>query len=37
LAEYVEVKSATFEDGILTVKLVRVLPEEEKPRQITIK
>jgi len=37
LAEYVEVKSATFEDGILTVKLIRVLPEEEKPRQITIK
>lgn len=37
LAEYVEVKSAEFEDGILTVKLVRELPKEEKPRQITIK
>jgi molecular chaperone IbpA len=37
LAEYVEVKSATFEDGILTVKLVRELPKEEQPRQITIK
>ena len=37
LAEYVEVKSATFEDGILTVKLVRDLPKEEQPRQITIK
>jgi len=37
LAEYVEVRSAEFEDGILTVKLVRDLPKEEKPRQITIK
>ena len=37
LAEYVEVRSATFEDGILTVKLVRDLPKEEQPRQITIK
>jgi molecular chaperone IbpA len=37
LAEYVEVQSATFEDGILTVKLVRELPKEEQPRQITIK
>lgn len=37
LAEYVEVKSASFEDGILTVKLVREIPKEEQARQITIK
>lgn len=37
LAEYVEVDSAKFKDGILTIKLVRNLPEEEKPRQIDIK
>lgn len=37
LAEYVEVRSATFEDGILTVKLVRDIPKEEQPRQIIIK
>jgi len=37
LAEYVEVRSATFEDGILTVKLVRELPKEERPRLIDIK
>ncbi len=37
LAEYVEVESAAFKDGILTIKLVRNLPEEEQARQITIK
>lgn len=37
LAEYVEVDSAKFKDGILTIKLVRNLPDEEKPRQIDIK
>lgn len=37
LAEYVEVRSATFEDGILTVKLVRELPKEERPKIIDIK
>ncbi len=37
LAEYVEVKSATFEDGILTIKLIRYLPKEEQPKVIDIK
>ena len=37
LAEYVEVKSATFEDGILTIKIVRELPKEERPKVIDIK
>lgn len=37
LAEHVEVRSATFEDGILTVKLVRELPKEERPKIIDIK
>jgi molecular chaperone IbpA len=37
LAEYVEVKGATFKDGILTVKLVRVLPKEDQPKKIAIK
>jgi len=37
LAEYVEVRSALFEDGILTVKLVREVPKEEQPRHIAIK
>jgi molecular chaperone IbpA len=37
LAEYVEVTSASMEDGILTIKLVRTLPEELKPKTIKIK
>ena len=37
LAEYVEVDSATFKDGILKVKLVRYLPKEEQPKVIDIK
>jgi molecular chaperone IbpA len=36
LAEYVEVKGASFEDGILKIELVRELPEAMKPRQIAI-
>ena len=36
LAEYVEVKGALFEDGLLTIQLVRELPEAMKPRQIAI-
>ena len=37
LAEYVNVVSAEMEDGILTIKLERELPEELKPRTIKIK
>jgi molecular chaperone IbpA len=36
LADYVEVKSATMKDGILTVKLQRVIPEALKPKKIEI-
>jgi molecular chaperone IbpA len=36
LAEYVEVKAAAFEDGLLKIELVRELPEAMKPRQIAI-
>ena len=36
LAEYVEVKGASFEDGLLKIELVRALPEAMKPRQIAI-
>ena len=36
LAEYVEVKGASFEDGLLKIELVRELPEAMKPRQIAI-
>jgi molecular chaperone IbpA len=36
LAEYVEVKGASFEDGLLKIQLVRELPEAMKPRQIAI-
>lgn len=36
LAEYIEVKSATMENGILTVSLVRLLPERLQPKKIEI-
>jgi molecular chaperone IbpA len=36
LADYVEVKGAELNDGLLHVDLVRDLPERMKPRQITI-
>jgi molecular chaperone IbpA len=36
LAEYVEVKHASFEDGLLKIELVRELPEAMKPRQVAI-
>lgn len=36
LADYVEVKGATFEDGMLKIELVREIPEAMKPRQIPI-
>jgi molecular chaperone IbpA len=37
LADFVEVKAATFEDGLLQIDLVRELPEAMKPRRIEIK
>jgi molecular chaperone IbpA len=36
LADYVEVKGATFEGGLLKIALVRDVPEAMKPRQIAI-
>lgn len=36
LAEYVEVKSAIAQDGILTVRLERTVPETAKPKTIAI-
>ena len=37
LAEHVKVKDATYTDGILAIKLVREIPEAEKPIQIKVK
>ena len=37
LADHVEVTSASVTDGILTVDLARVVPEELKPKTIEIK
>ena len=36
LADHVEVKGAALENGLLHVDLVRQIPEQLKPRQITI-
>src|SRR5580704_1119345 len=36
LAEHVEVKGATLENGLLHVDLERIVPEERKPRRIQI-
>jgi molecular chaperone IbpA len=36
LADYVHVKGATLENGLLHVDLVREIPESKKPRQIPI-
>ena len=36
LAEHVEVKSATNENGVLTIELERIVPEEHKPKKIAI-
>ena len=36
LADYVQVKGATFADGLLKIELVREVPEAMKPRQIAI-
>ncbi|MBX6323137.1 MAG: Hsp20 family protein [Rhodospirillaceae bacterium] len=37
LADHVEVTSARLENGLLTIELVRELPEEMKPRRIEIR
>jgi Hsp20/alpha crystallin family len=36
LADYVQVKAAAFENGLLRIELVRELPEAMKPRRIPI-
>lgn len=36
LADYVEVGSASFENGLLNIELLRNIPERMKPRQIAI-
>jgi molecular chaperone IbpA len=37
LGEYMLVKSASLENGLLTIKIEKEIPEEHKPRQIKIK
>ncbi len=37
LADFVEVKGATFEDGLLQIDLVREVPEAMKPKRIEIR
>jgi molecular chaperone IbpA len=36
LAEHVEVRGAGLENGLLHIELERIVPEEKKPRKITI-
>lgn len=36
LADYVQVKSAVFENGLLKIELIREVPEAMKPRRIPI-
>ncbi len=36
LAEYVEVRGAKLENGLLNIDLERLIPEEKKPRRIAI-
>jgi molecular chaperone IbpA len=36
LADYVQVKDATFDNGLLKIELVREIPEAMKPRRIVI-
>lgn len=36
LADFIEVRSANFENGLLTIALQRVVPEAMKPRKIAI-
>ena len=37
LEQYVDVKDATLSNGLLTISLLREIPEERKPRNITLK
>jgi molecular chaperone IbpA len=37
LPEYFEVDSASVDNGILYIDLIRIIPEEKKPKSITIK
>jgi molecular chaperone IbpA len=37
LGEYMEVTSAELKDGMLNVHLVRIVPEEKKPKSIKVK
>lgn len=34
LEDHIEVRGANLENGLLTIALLRVVPEKEKPRQI---
>jgi molecular chaperone IbpA len=36
LADYVQVKRAAFENGLLTIELVREIPEAMRPRRVAI-
>jgi molecular chaperone IbpA len=36
LAEHVEVINASQKDGILTIQLERIVPEDKKPKSIAI-
>jgi molecular chaperone IbpA len=36
LGENVEIRNATFSEGLLTISLEKVVPEEQKPKLITI-
>lgn len=36
LADYVEVREAVMQDGVLTVRLQREIPETQRPKQIAI-
>lgn len=37
LGEYMEVTDAELQDGLLTIKVERIVPEEKKPKQIEVK
>jgi molecular chaperone IbpA len=36
LADYVQAKGATFDNGLLQIELVREIPDAMKPRRIAI-
>ncbi len=37
LADHIQVKDAALKDGLLTIELERIVPDEKKPRMIPIK